>query len=168
LDFQRNRRAKGVLCRGLSGQKMKLFCTIHKILNPLRISIAVSALAFLPAYASSSSPGKADFALPIEKIDSDSGTILSFRVHETSDRLYVAGRAKAHQLRRPMHVDIELIGGDGRVVAQKTDPLDSSYHPRVSSGRHGYQSYIASFPLSEARQAAKIRVVYHENNHGNS
>jgi hypothetical protein len=147
---------------------MKLLLIVHEISNPLKIISAFLALASWPAYASSFSPLTGDFVLSIEKIDSDSGTILSFRVHETSDRLYVAGRAKTHQLRRPMHVDIELIGRDGRVVAQRTDPLDSSYHPRVSSGRHGYQSYIASFPLSEARQAARIRVVYHENNHGNS
>jgi hypothetical protein len=69
-----------------------------------------------------------------------------------------------------MHVDIQLIGADGRLIAEKTDYLRSPQHPRIDSGRHGHQSYVASFPLSEARQAVKIRVVYHAGQHskGNS
>ena len=71
---------------------------------------------------------------------------------------------------RPMHVDIQLIEANGRVIAEKTDDLDTPRHPQISSSRHGHQSYVASFPLSEARQAVKIRVVYHGDYHreGNS
>ena len=90
---------------------------------------------------------------------------MSFWAHETSDRLYVVGLAKPHQLVQPMHVDIKLIGADGRVIAEKTDRLDAPQHPRTSSGSLGHQSYVASFPLSEARQVAKIRVVYHTGQH---
>ena len=144
---------------------MKIFPTIQKILHLLKIGIAVTAFASLPACASSSWIKQADSGLPIEAVHSGSGTIMSFRAHETSDRLYVAGRAKPHQLMQPVHVDIQLIGAGGRVIAEKTDDLDSHQHPRSGSGRRGHQCYVASFPLSDARQAVKIRVVYHGGDH---
>ena len=146
---------------------MKFFLTVQSIIRPLKTSVAVSGLAFLTACASSSSMRQADFGLPIEKVNSPSGAIMSFRTHETADRLYVAGRGKPHQLSRPMHVDVQLISADGRVVAQETDDLVTPKHPLTSSFRHAHQSYVASFPLSEARRAVKIRVVYHESAHDN-
>lgn len=141
-----------------------------KIPNSLQIGFAVLVIASLSACASNSWTKQADSGLPIEAIHSGSGAIVSFRAHETSDRLYVAGSAKPHQLMRPTHVDIQLVGSDGRVLAEKTDDLDSPMHPRTARGRNGSQSYVASFPLSEARQAAKIRVIYHGSAHseGNS
>ena len=149
---------------------MKISLTIQKILNSLKIGIAVTTLASLPACASSSWIKQGDSGLPIEAVHSGSGTIMSFRVHETSDRLYVTGLAKPHQLMRPMHVDIQLVGASGRVIAEKTDGIDSPHHPRSASGSRGHRSYVASFPLSDARQAVKIRVVYHYGDHreGNS
>jgi hypothetical protein len=149
---------------------MKISLTIQKVLKLLKIGIAVTTLASLPACASSSLIKQADSGLPIEVVHSGSGTIVSFRAHEASDRLYVAGRAKPHQLTQPMHVDIQLIGAGGRVIAEKTDDLDSPQHPRSGSRRRGHRSYLASFPLSDARQAVKIRVVYHGDDHreGNS
>jgi hypothetical protein len=149
---------------------MKISLSIQKIPSSLKIGCAVAAIASLSACASSSWTKQADSTLPIEAIHSGSGAIMSFRAHETSDRLYVAGSAKPHQLIRPTHVDIQLVGSDGRVLAEKTDDLDSPTHPRTARGRSGSQSYVASFPLSEARQAAKIRVIYHGDAHseGNS
>jgi hypothetical protein len=149
---------------------MKIFLTIQKILNLLKIGIAITTLASLPACASSSWIKQADSGLPIETVHSGSDTIMSFRAHKIFDRLYVAGHAKPHQLMQPMHVDIQLIGAGGRVIAEKTDGFNTPQHPRSGSGRHGHQSYVASFPLSDARQAVKIRVVYHSDEHreGNS
>lgn len=144
---------------------MKISLTIQRILNLVKIGIAGATLASLPACASSSWIKQADSALPIEAVHSGSGTILSSRAHETSDRFYVAGRAKPHQLMEPMHVDIQLIGAGGRVIAEKTDDLDWPRQPRSGSGRRGRQSYVASFSLNEARQAVKIRVVYHGDDH---
>jgi hypothetical protein len=147
---------------------MKLLPILQNILKPLKIGLSLSALTFLPACVSSSWIRQADSSLPVEEVHSGSGTIMSFRTHEASNRLYVTGRVKTLQLRRPLHVDVELIGGDGRVVAQKSDDLDTPKHPRLSSGRHGHDTYVASFPLSQARRAVKIRIVYHETDHGNS
>lgn len=149
---------------------MKTSPTIRNIFSLVKAGLAVTALAALPACASSSWTRQANSGLPIEAVHSPSGVIMSFQAHETSDRLYVAGRAKPHQLLQPMHVDIQLIGADGRLLAEKTDSLDGPRHPRTGSGRHGHRSYVASFPLSEARQAVKIRVVYHAGPHskGNS
>ena len=144
---------------------MKISFTNQKILNSLKIGIAVITLASLPACASSSWIKQGDSGLPIEAVHSGSGTIMSFRVHETSDRLYVTGLAKPHQLMQPMHVDIQLVGAGGRVIAEKTDGINSPHHPRSASGSRGHRSYVASFPLSDARQAVKIRVVYHKGDH---
>ena len=144
---------------------MKISLPIQKILNSLKIGIAVTTSASLPACAFSSWIKQGDSGLPIEAVHSGSGTIMSFRAHETSDGLYVAGLARPHQLVQPMHVDIKLIGADGRVIAEKTEVLDAPQHPRTSSGSLRHRSYVASFPLSQARQAVKIRVVYHEGDH---
>jgi len=38
-------------------------------------------------------------------------------------------------------------------------------HPRTARSRGGHHSYVASFPLSEARHAARIRVIYHGDAH---
>jgi hypothetical protein len=147
---------------------MKLLPTLQNILKSLKIALSLSALTFLPACVSSSWIRQADSSVPVEAVHSGSGTVMSFRAHTTGDRLYVAGRAKPHQLRRPMRVDVQLIGADGRVVAQKSDELDTPKHLRLSSGRHGHNTYVASFPLSQARRAVKIRVVYHEFDHSDS
>ena len=145
---------------------MKILFTIQKILKLVKIGIAITTLASLSACASRSWIKQANSGLPIEAVHSGSGAIMTFWAHETSDRLYVAGLAKPHQLVQPMHVDIELIGADGRVIAEKTDRLNAPHHPRTSSGNLGHQSYVASFPLSETRQVAKIRVVYQTGQHG--
>ncbi|HEY5707230.1 MAG TPA: hypothetical protein VIS96_16850 [Terrimicrobiaceae bacterium] len=149
---------------------MKISLSVHKIPSLLKIGFAAAAVASLSACASSSWIKQAHSVLPIEAVDFGSGTIRSFRAHETSDRLYVAGHAKPHRLTRPTHVDIQLIAADGRIVAEKIDDLDSPQHPRSASGRREHQFYVASFPLNEARQAVKIRIVDHGDAHseGNS
>jgi hypothetical protein len=147
---------------------VKLFFTIQIITKSLKTGFAVAGLALLSACASSSRVSQADFGLPIEEVDSASGSIVSWRALKTADRLYIAGRGKPHQLRRPMHVNVQLIGADGHVVAEETDDLVLPKHPRTSPVRHAQHSYVASFPLSEVRKAVKIRVVYHESDHGNS
>ena len=144
---------------------MKILLTIQKILRLVKIGIAITTMASLSACASRSWVKQANSGLPIEAVHSGSGTIMTFWAHETSDRLYVHGLAKSHQLVQPMHVDVKLIAADGRVIAEKTGRLGAPRHPRTSSGNLGHQSFVASFPLSEARQGAKIRVVYHTGQH---
>jgi hypothetical protein len=146
-------------------KKMRIF----SIPKQISLGIGMVALAFWASAVSGCFwTRQSEAALPVETIGSRSGQIMSFRAHETPDRLYVTGQAKPHQLTRPMHVDIQLIGTNGQVIAETTDDLDAPRHPRVSSGGHGRQPYVASFPLSEARQAVKIRVLYHERHRGQS
>lgn len=89
---------------------------------------------------------------------------MSFRAQESSDRLYVSGSATKHRLSSDAHVDIQLISAAGRVVAEKQDDINPM-HPKPGGGRRFNDSYVASFPLSEARQASKIRVIYHSGSH---
>jgi len=51
-----------------------------------------------------------------------------------------------------------------QVLAEKQDDI-TTHHPRLSTGRGGKYSYVVSFPLAQARQAAKIQVSYHLVNH---
>jgi hypothetical protein len=132
----------------------------------LGIVMVALALSVSAAVAGCFWTRQSEAALPIETVVSRSGQVMSFRAHETSNRLYVNGQAKSPPLTRPMHIDVQLIGADGQVIAEKSDDLDAPRHPRVSSGRHGRQPYVASFPLSEARRAVKIRVLYHERHRG--
>ncbi len=107
---------------------------------------------------------QADSPLPIEVQHLGGGQVMSFRAHETSERLYVSGSARKHALNASGHVDIQLIGSAGNVIAEKQDDIDP-IHPRPGGGKRYDDSYVASFPLSEARKATKIRVIYHTGSH---
>jgi hypothetical protein len=61
-------------------------------------------------------------------------------------------------------VDIQLVDANGQIVAEKRDTIRSS-RPRPGGGKLSTDSFIASFPLAEARQAVKVRVVYHGGSH---
>lgn len=107
---------------------------------------------------------QADSPLPIEVQHSGSGQIMSFKAYETSDRLYVSGSAKRYPLSNTAHVDVQLVAANGVVIAEKKDDINP-VHPRPGGGKRFTDSYVASFPLSEARTAAKIRVIYHSGKH---
>jgi hypothetical protein len=130
----------------------------------LKIIVTLMAMAALSACASPGFFKQADSPLPIEVLHTGSGQIMSFRAHETSDRLYVAGIARPFYLKSTTHVDVQLIGPAGNVVAEKQDDIDR-VHPRTERSRGGHYSYVASFPLSEGRHAARIRVIYHGDAH---
>ena len=66
---------------------------------------------------------QADSALPIE-VQHWEAARLGLRAHETSDRLYVAGTAQRHPLIPQAHVDIQLIGPAGNVIAEKQDDIN--------------------------------------------
>jgi len=112
---------------------------------------------------------QADSPLPIEVQHSGGGRVMSFRAHETSDRLYVAGTARRHKLSNTAHVDIQLIGSSGDVIAEDQNDINPT-HPRPGGGKRFTDSYVVSFPLSQARKAVKIRIIYHSSAHskGNS
>ncbi len=135
-----------------------------------RATTAVIGMMSLSACSSMDTWVKqADSPLPIEVQHSGGGQILSFRAHETSDRLYVAGSARKHKLSGSAHVDIQLIGAAGNVIAEDQNDINPM-HPRPGGGKRFTDSYVVSFPLSQARQAVKIRVTYHSSSHskGNS
>jgi len=112
---------------------------------------------------------QANSPLPIEVQHSGSGQIMSSRAHETSGRMYVAGSARKHPLSNTAHVDVQLIGSSGNVIAEDQNDINPM-HPRPGGGKRFTDSYVVSFPLSEAREAVKIRVIYHGGAHskGNS
>jgi hypothetical protein len=89
---------------------------------------------------------------------------MSFRAHETSDRLYVAGTARKHRLSPTAHVDIQLIGSSGHVIAEDQNDINP-LHSAPGGGKRFTDSYVVSFPLSDARKAVKIRVIYHGGAH---
>ncbi|CAN5808766.1 hypothetical protein BH09VER1_BH09VER1_32750 [soil metagenome] len=102
--------------------------------------------------------------LPIEVHQSGSGRVMSWNAHETADRLTVSGSAKRNLLSNRAHVDVLLVGTDGLVIAEKKDAINP-LHPAPGGGKRFVDSYVLSFPLSEARQAAKIRVNFHSGTH---
>lgn len=105
--------------------------------------------------------------LPLEVVDTTHGHIETTRAFETANTLYVTGRMHkpiGHHIPSSAHVDVRLIGRNGQVLQEKQDDI-TAHHPRLSTGRGGKYSYVVSFPLDQARQAAKIQVRYHLNNH---
>jgi hypothetical protein len=155
-----------------------------KFLNPHSFSGWVSSLAKTTAIFAglasitgcASTNGffhNADSPLLIKTLDAIGGEIVSTRAFETTNRLYVAGSMRRSiGLRAPLgaHVDIQLLDKNGHILAEKQDEIDSPAHPRAAGGRsHRHRSsYVASFPLDLARQAASIRVSYHPEQHAAS
>jgi hypothetical protein len=134
----------------------------------LKITVTLMGMMAVSICASAGSFFKqADSPLPIEVVHSGSGQIMSFHAHETSHRLYVAGIAKPVYLKSAAHVDVQLIGPAGKIIAEKQDDIDPM-HPCTAQSRGGHYSYVASFPLSEVRNAAGIRVIYHGDAHRKS
>lgn len=130
-----------------------------------RIGLALTLFAAISGCASSDLFLKqASSSLPMEIIHGGSGQIVSFRAHETSNRLYVAGTARPILLKSTTHVDVQLIGPGGNIIAERKYDIEP-LHPRSTWSRGGHRSYVASFPLSEAPRAAKIRVIYHGEAH---
>jgi hypothetical protein len=115
-------------------------------------------LLALPSCATSDSS-----SLPV-RVGSGQAALSSLRTHDQNGRVTVAGSARPVPGTSGNHVDIELLGADGRVVAQKTERIATG-HPRGSRARHGSDSFVASFPAETSRQAASVRVSFHGGAH---
>jgi len=133
----------------------------HGLSSPLK---SISALLALTVLTACSSLKQAGSPLPIEVQNTGSGQIVSSRAHETSDRLYVAGSARKHRLSNTAEVDIQLIGSSGEVLVKDQDDINPA-HAAPGGGKRFKDSYLVSFPLSVARQAAKIRIIYQGETH---
>lgn len=108
----------------------------------------------------------ASSGLAIESQGSTASELRGFRAVESKDRLYVTGSIR----KRPgntllSHVDVRLVDAQGRVIAEARESI-SYRHPSTGNGKIGRSSFVASFPLAEARQASKIIVTYHSASHG--
>jgi hypothetical protein len=92
------------------------------------------------------------------------GAVSSVRVYEQGERFYVAGSARPTLTSGGHHVAIQLIGADGRVIAEDTEAIKLG-HPRGSRSRQGSDSFVTSFPTATAHQAASVRVTFHSSGH---
>ena len=134
------------------------------------LSIAATAVAMMALSACASFDTlfrQTESRLPIESFDLPAGQIASAQAFETSEALYVAGtmrKSSGSPIPIAAHIDIQLIGRDGQVLAEKQDDLGPA-HPRVTGARSRRYPYAASFPLDVAKQAVKIRVSYHLSQH---
>jgi hypothetical protein len=131
------------------------------LIHGIRLSVMIAALSLAGCATTLIKEGASP--LPLETVDKTQGHIESTRAFETKDTLYVVGtlhRPIGRHLPKTAHVDVELIGANGRILAEKQDDI-SPQHPRLSGARGGKYSYVVSFPIATARQAAKIRVSYH-------
>jgi len=123
--------------------------------------LGVIAMMTLTSCATSDSLFKrADSPLPIEARSTGGGEVTSYRASETSDRLSVSGSARQHALTSVGHVDIQLIDSAGKVISEKTDAIVAP-QSAPGGGKRFTDSFSASFPLSDARKAAKVRITYH-------
>jgi len=131
----------------------------------LRTTAITTGLATITACSSIGiSTRKQNSPLPIVLTHAISGVVATARAWETSDRLYVSGQVQhfhGYHLPVTAHVDIQLIGKDSRVLAEKRDKIVLTAHPRTTAGRNRRVSYVASFPIDLARQSSGIRVTYH-------
>lgn len=101
--------------------------------------------------------------LPVQVANGPVGAVSSVRVYERGNKLFVAGSARPALSSGGSHVDVQLISADGRVVAGETEMIKLG-HPRGSRSRHG-DSFVASFPLTDAGRASRVRVTFHSSGH---
>lgn len=133
----------------------------------LTISLAALVLMTLSACASVDLFANRPSSLALETIDATHGSIASTRAFESRERLYVTGHMKKSMGKHipvSAHVDVQLIGKDGRILAEEQDDIEP-VHPRNVKAQSGRYSYVASFPLELAQQASKVRVSYHLDPH---
>jgi len=149
-------------------KKSNPFSILIQLLRFTKIAFALAALVMVAACAQVNSYFKTTrSSLPVETIDSSGGKVAGARAFESSDRLYVSGHIQksfGRHIPYAAHVDVQLVGMTGQVVAEKQDDIDM-LHPATGGLRSGPISYVASFPISEARQSTKIVVRYHLDGH---
>jgi len=141
---------------------------MKNIQHSLVASLAVLALMSLSACASFDFFTTNPSSLPIEAVDAAPGRSFSTRAFETEHTLFVTGHMQkpgGSHIPAPAHVDVQLIGKDGRVLAEEQIGIDP-VHPRTSRALSSRHSFVAGFPIDLARKAAKIRVRYHLQTHG--
>lgn len=129
------------------------------VTNRFFLAVAGVSLMFAGCASSNTWFTRTRSRLPIEVFHSGNGQIMSYTAYEASNKLYVTGTAQNRPLSVGGHVDIQLFDARGRVIAEKHDDINPPY---LRPGYRQYSdSYVASFPLSQAREAARIRVAYH-------
>lgn len=126
-----------------------------------RYLILVTSLASFTLTACASSQSN---ALPVQTTNGQVGSVSSVRVFEQGNKLFVAGSARPTLTSAGNHVDVQLIGADGRVVAEDTEAIKLG-HPRGSRARHGSDTFVTSFPLDVARGASSVKVSFHSSSH---
>lgn len=139
------------------------------ISSTLKTLAVVTGLAAITACSSIGLTSRTqEYPLPITVAHARSGSVASARAFETPDRLYVSGHVQhflGYHLPVTAHVDVQLVGKDGQVLAEKQDDIDLTAHPRTTAGSSRRASFVVSFPIEQAREAVGIRVTYHLDSH---
>lgn len=137
--------------------------------SALKILAIGFGLAALAACAVVGIPSRTkDSPLPITLTHASSGIVATARAFETSDRLYVSGQAqhfRGYHLPGSAHIDVQLVGKGGQVLAEEDDDIDLPTSSQTFAGNSRRANYVASFPLEQARQAVGIHVTYHLESH---
>lgn len=127
--------------------KSKFFITIAAVLVALETGCASSQKTSQP--------------LPLEVVGSNTGALQAPRVFERDGRLFVSGRiarTTGTHLHQAAHVDVQLLGPGGRVLAEQEYDIEAP-HPR-SFGTKGRLAFQVSFPGNVAGDARKVRISY--------
>lgn len=105
--------------------------------------------------------------LPVETINGKSGHIASARVENMDSKVYVSGQVKLnlpYQAPTGLHVDVYLVGKDGKPLEQKKSRIlvTSQKRDRTNGGRF---PYAVSFDQATASKASSVRIVYCQGEH---
>jgi len=128
---------------------------------------AVSVTVSAGETSAGSSPHQENLSIPVEVIDTAGGKLTRPITHKFANRLYISGSIKkwtGHHPPLAAHIDVDLIGADGKVLAGVLEDIKVLSPLREArGGRHS--AYVASFPIAQAREAVRIRVRYHQQSH---
>lgn len=137
---------------------MKIFTSAISVSRSLVVTMALGSFTFTACAAAKSN------SLPIKMVAGNVGSVSSVRTYEQGGKLYVVGSAQPTLTSGGNHVDIQLIGAGGDVIAEDTEAIKLG-HPRRSRSRHGSRSFVTSFSLATASQASSVRVAFHSSAH---
>jgi hypothetical protein len=123
--------------------------------------LSITVASFAATACTSTSP---TVPLPTLRSPAGDGRIASSKAVKTGHSLRVGGRVRPVTAQPQAHVDIQVIGADGAVIAEATDRL-RPMQPGAGGGRRALDSYVASFHASVARDAVAVRIVYRNGPH---
>lgn len=137
-----------------------LFKNCNKLKN---VCLIFTCLWLVPTLATAETQNN----LKIEKCKTNTAQIVSARIKESGEKMYVSGIVYLYLpygQNAGFHVDAQLLNESGKIIMEKSDRLPPS-SPRLGGWIGRTSMYAISFPSEKVKRAASIRVFGYNRSH---